>query len=283
MMGDDRFYLEERPVHRREVPSFELDAHPVTIREFSAFIEDTGYITTAEQELDAQDFPGAAEADLMPGSMVFKATSGPVDLRNWRSWWDWVPGARWRNPQGPSSTVEDRLDHPVTQVSFHDANAYAKWAGKRLPSEIEWEFAARGGVDGDPYQWGASEVPEGELRANTWQGSFPYLNTGAKGWIGTSPVGTFAPNRYGLYDMIGNVWEWTSSVYTPRHLPAENEFPPAEGRPNLLGEQHEPIQRVLKGGSHMCSPDYCRRYRPAARSPQTEDSATTHIGFRCAR
>ncbi len=282
-MGEDHFYPEERPAHRREVHEFELDATPVTIRQFSDFIEDTGYITVAQKALDPKDFPGVPAADLAAGSMVFKPSSGPVDLRNWRLWWEWVPGACWNHPQGPSSSFHDRLDHPVTHVSFVDATAYAQWAGKRLPTEAEWEFAARGGVDGSPYQWGDAEVPSGELRANTWQGSFPYLNTGAKGWVGTSPVGTFAPNNFGLYDMIGNVWEWTSDPYVPRHVPLDQKFPLAEGRNNLLPPETGPQQRVLKGGSHMCSPDYCRRYRPAARSPQTEDSATTHIGFRCAR
>ncbi|MBD5785843.1 formylglycine-generating enzyme family protein [Cellulosimicrobium terreum] len=282
-MGDARHYAEEQPVHEREVATFDIAAAPVTVAQFAEFVAQTGYRTIAERELDPRDFPGADPADLVPGAMVFTPTSGPVDLRDWRAWWSWAPGARWDEPSGPGSGTDDRLEHPVTQVAYPDALAYAGWAGKRLPSEAEWEYAARGGLDGAEFAWGDETRPGGMLMANTWQGSFPYRNDGAAGWRGTSPVGTFPANGYGLHDMIGNVWEWTTDAYAPFHVPP-GAAPPAPGRrPQLLGAQASgPPQRVLKGGSHLCSPDYCLRYRPAARSPQTDDTATTHIGFRLA-
>lgn len=284
---------EEGPVHVREVPAFELDVHPVTNAQFAAFVDAAGYLTVAERDLDPSDFPGADPAELVPGSLVFTPTDGPVDLRDWRQWWRWVPGASWRHPFGPATTVDDRPDHPVVHVAFEDAAAYAAWAGKRLPTEAEFEFAARGGLDGARFAWGDEERPGGRLMANSWQGDFPYRNTGASGWHGTSPVGTFPPNGYGFVDMTGNVWEWTTDYATPRHV-----VPGAEpgrgvergGRRDLLTDaaaSAEPgsrmPRRVLKGGSHLCSPQYCLRYRPAARSPQAEDSSTTHVGFRCAR
>ena len=283
-MGDARFYRDEQPIHQRTVKSFELDVHPVTVGQFSDFVRETGYVTVAEREMDPELFPGVNPADLVPGSMVFTPTSGPVDLADWRSWWRWVPGASWRDPQGPGTGIDGLLEHPVTQVSFEDANAYAAWAGKRLPTEAEFEYAARGGLDGMRYAWGDELAPGGRLMANTWQGRFPYQNTGAAGWVGTSPVGSFPANGYGLLDTIGNVWEWTSDEYHPFHVDPEAAFANSGGRSNLLGPpEPAPRRRVLKGGSHLCSPDYCLRYRPAARSPQSDDSATTHIGFRCAR
>ena len=287
-MGSAEFYGDEGPVHEREIAPFELDLHPVTNEEFAAFVSATSYRTIAERELDPADFPGADPASLVPGSMVFTPTAGPVDLGDWRQWWRWEPGAHWRQPFGPDSTIDDRLRHPVVHVSFADASAYALWAGKRLPSEAEWEWAARGGLVGARYAWGEEAQPDGVLMANTWQGAFPYRNTGAEGWAGTSPVGTFAANGYGLLDMIGNTWEWTSDFYAQRHVPPGVRGVDAGARSNLLAEastdQGLPVsRRALKGGSHLCAPEYCLRYRPAARSPQTEDSATTHIGFRCAR
>jgi formylglycine-generating enzyme required for sulfatase activity len=244
----------------------------VTNREFARFIADTGYLTTAERELAPEDFPDLSLDDLQPGSLVFARTSGPVDLSNWRQWWEWTPGANWRSPNGRGSSIATMPHHPVVQVSFDDASRYAEWAGKRLPTEEEWEFAARGGLDAATFAWGDELHPSGVLMANTWQGRFPYLNTGADGWVGTSPVGSFPPNGYGLFDMIGNVWEWTTTRYTSRHEVEAcciGELSPADER------------RVLKGGSHLCAPEYCLRYRPAARSPQSDDTSTTHIGFRC--
>jgi len=302
-MGSNEFYADETPVHERTVADFELDLHPVTTEQFAAFVADTGYVTVAERPLDPADFPGADPAELVPGGLVFTPTAGPVDLRDWRQWWRWGPGASWRHPFGAAPEGEPAFDalaerptHPVVQVSFEDASAYAAWAGKRLPTEAELEFAARGGLDGARFAWGDEEFPrdaehpDGRLMVNRWQGSFPYRNTGAEGWVGTSPVMTFPANGYGLYDVTGNVWEWTSDFYTERHVVpgAADAAVDAGTRPNLLAAASaEPgsriPRRVLKGGSHLCSPDYCLRYRPSARSPQADDSATTHIGFRCAR
>jgi formylglycine-generating enzyme required for sulfatase activity len=284
-MGAADFYPEEAPVRTVEVAGFAIDRFAVTNRDFATFVSATGYVTTAEQPLDPADFPGAPLDDLRPGSLVFVPTEGPVDLSDWRQWWRWVPGADWRHPRGPGSSIDGLSQHPVVQVSYRDAEAYAAWAEKRLPTEAEWEFAARGGLDGATYAWG--EEPNGPdvLHANTWQGSFPYRNTGAAGWIGTAPVGTFPPNGFGLHEMTGNTWEWTADLWSdrpgrsatacgcsPEHAALES-MAPGEATP----------RRVLKGGSHLCAPEYCLRYRPAARSPESEDSSTTHIGFRCAR
>lgn len=274
-MGSTKFYPEEAPVHTVTVEAFEIEAHPVTNAQFAAFVADTGYRTVAETAPDPALFPGAASADLVPGALVFTPTAGPVDLRDWRQWWRWVPGAHWRAPFGPGSSVDDKSDHPVVAVCYTDALAYARWAGRRLPTEAEWEFAARAGSD-SIYGWGDDPVPGGRLMANTWQGRFPYRNDGALGWRGTSPVGTFPPNAYGLADMIGNVWEWTTTRFTGHHRigAPPSCCPPANPDPAL--------SQALKGGSHLCAPEYCHRYRPSARSPQSQDSATTHIGFRCA-
>lgn len=283
-MGSAAFYTDETPVHERSVDGFELDEYPVTNRRFAEFVEATGYVTVAEEALDAAAFPELSDDDRAPGSMVFTPTRGPVDLRDWRQWWSWVPGARWREPFGPGSGIDDRLDHPVVQVAYRDASAFAAWDGKRLPTETEWEYAARGGLAGAAFAWGDEPDDPEHLRANHWQGRFPYLNTGAAGWVGTSPVGTFPPNGFGLFDMTGNVWEWTSSSYAPRHLPPGTRAPDRGGRRDLAApEPGGQPRRVLKGGSHLCSPEYCLRYRPAARSPQSDDTSMTHIGFRCAR
>ncbi|GED96762.1 formylglycine-generating enzyme family protein [Gordonia crocea] len=280
-MGSDRFYPEERPVHERVVAPFAIETHPVTNAQFAAFAADTGYVTVAEEAIDPDLFPGADPADLVPGALVFTMTEGPVDLADWRQWWRWVPGASWRHPQGPGSTIDDRPDHPVVQIAYRDAAAYAQWAGRRLPTETEWEFAARGGLDGADYAWGDELHPGGEVLANTWLGAFPYETTG---WGSTSPVGSYPPNGYGLVDVIGNVWERTSDVYAPRHVVPGDVHVDADGRPDLLAPTVDPrVMRVTKGGSFICAPAYCRRYRPAARSAQSDDSATSHLGFRCAR
>ncbi|SEQ15380.1 formylglycine-generating enzyme family protein [Arthrobacter sp. OV608] len=285
-MGSNDFYPDERPEHERSVESFFLEQAPVTNAEFADFVGDTGYVTVAERSLDLAEFPGADPADLVPGAMVFTPPSRPVDLGDWRNWWRWQPGAMWRHPSGPDSTIDDRLDHPVVHVAFEDACAYANWLGLRLPTEAEFEFAARGGLDGAPYAWGDEPYPDGKVLANVWIGSFPHEN---RGWGGTSPIGAYPPNPYDLVDLIGNVWEWTSDYYIPRHIQVSDKPADRGERQNLLAAASaEPIQprmprRVLKGGSQLCSPDYCLRFRPAARSPQAEDTAMSHVGFRCAR
>ena len=277
-MGSQQFYPDEGPVHDERVEPFAIEQHPVTNAQFSEFVSDTGYLTVAERPLDEGLFPGLAPEELEPGALVFTPTPGPVDLSNWRQWWGWSVGADWRHPFGPESDIEDRADHPVVQVAYPDAEAYAIWAGRRLPSEAEWEYAAR--ADGtSTYAWGEELRPNGQLMANTWQGRFPYQNTGANGWVGTSPVGSFPSNGFGLSDMIGNVWEWTTTRYLARHAVAS----PCCGPPPLAKQvpDDQTTRKALKGGSHLCAPEYCLRYRPAARSPQSLDTATTHIGFRC--
>ncbi|PRY69145.1 formylglycine-generating enzyme required for sulfatase activity [Glaciihabitans tibetensis] len=310
LMGSEAFYADEGPVHEVEVHAFDIDLRPVTNRDFARFVDDSGYVTTAERPLPADEYPELSENERAPGALVFRETAGPVPLTNWRRWWDWAPGASWRQPHGVPPTTIDWLDHPVVQVSFDDASAYAAWAGRRLPTEAEWEFAARGGLAAADFAWGSEVRPGGRLMANTWQGAFPYRNEGARGWRGTSPVGLFPANGFGLFDMIGNVWEWTTTAYGPRHVAAEAAAPAVapsfaptgaeavvdgsccsmsegevagEGAAASVSVDRADRQRVLKGGSHLCAPEYCLRYRPAARSPQTDDTSATHIGFRCVR
>ena len=276
-MGSDRFYPDEGPVHEEHVRPLAVERHPVTNAQFADFVNDTGYLTIAERPLDPALYPGVAPEDLRPGALVFQPTSGPVDLRDWRQWWGWAVGACWRQPSGPGSSVAGKEDHPVVQVAYADALAYASWTGRRLPSEAEWEYAAGGGTT--TYAWGEDVHPQGHLMANTWQGRFPYLNTGANGWVGTSPVGSFPANRFGLLDMIGNVWEWTTTPYTERHVVAHTCCPTVD--PGLERADDPTVRHALKGGSHLCAPEYGLRYRPAARSPESLDTATSHIGFRC--
>jgi len=276
-MGATGFYPEEAPVHTVSVGAVAVERHPVTNAQFAEFVHATGYRTVAERPMDPALYPGVAPEDLVPGSLVFRATPGPVNLADWRQWWDWEPGACWRAPFGPGSDAADIPDHPVVQVAYPDAAAYAAWAGRRLPTEAEWEYAARGG-SATVYAWGDEPQPGGRLMANTWQGRFPYRNDGALGWAGTSPVGIFPPNDFGLFDMIGNVWEWTTTPYSGRgHVPGT----PKSSCCPVPAEPDPSVTQTLKGGSHLCAPEYCHRYRPAARSPQSQDSSTTHIGFRC--
>lgn len=273
-MGSTSFYPEEAPIHTVTVGPFAIEQHPVTNAQFAEFVDATGYVTVAEQALDPALYPGASPSDLVPGGLVFRPTPGPVDLRDWQQWWVWSPGASWRHPHGADSSIEDRMDHPVVQVAYPDAGAYAGWAGRRLPTEAEWEYAARAGAT-TIYAWGDDVRVGDRLMANTWQGRFPYRNDGADGWVGTSPVGTFPANGFGLVDMIGNVWEWTTTRFTGHHqLSGAGCCPPPK-------DPDPTVNQALKGGSHLCAPEYCHRYRPAARSPQSQDSATTHIGFRC--
>jgi sulfatase modifying factor 1 len=282
-MGSDEFYPEERPVHRVSVDAFWIDEHPVTAADFRRFVRETGYTTVAERPLDAADYPDADPELLVPGSVVFRKTTGPVELNDVRNWWEYAPGAYWKKPAGPGSTINGRDRHPVVQVAYEDAEAYATWAGKSLPTEAEWEYAARGGLDGARFAWGEDEVPNGTRMANTWQGDFPWRNSKDDGFEGTSPVGSFAPNGYGLHDMCGNVWEWTSDFFRMQR-DDEVERPCCVPRnPRVsVPQSAEPIpRRVIKGGSHLCAPSYCLRYRPAARQGETVDTSTGHIGFRC--
>ena len=273
LMGSDDFYPEEGPARRTEVDGFWIDERPVTVAEFRRFVKATGHVTVAERAPEAADFPDADPALLVPGSLVFHPTRGPVDLSDFRNWWSYLPGASWARPEGPGSDVYTRAAHPVTHVAYEDALAYAAWAGKALPTETEWEYAARGGLVGAVYAWGNAPFPDGRVMANTWHGEFPWQNLSVDGFTGTSPVGFYPANGYGLYDMTGNVWEWTVDPF--EHEPSAS---PCCG--GAAPGAHE-RRLVIKGGSHLCAPNYCLRYRPAARQSETPDTSTSHLGFRC--
>jgi sulfatase modifying factor 1 len=275
-MGSADFYPEERPVRRAAVDGFWIDTRPVTVAEFRRFVTQTGYRTVAEQPPNPAAHPDAAPELLMPGSLVFRQPPGPVDLRHYANWWAYVSGASWRHPGGPGTDLSRRDKHPVTHVAYADALAYAAWAAKDLPSEAEWEYAARGGLDGATYVWGDEFAPGGHQMANTWQGEFPWQNLILDGYAGTSPVAAFPANGYGLYDMTGNVWEWTADWFRARHGASSQS--PACCAPSPAGEIP---RRVIKGGSHLCAPNYCLRYRPAARQGEAIDTSTGHLGFRC--
>jgi formylglycine-generating enzyme required for sulfatase activity len=288
-MGSDRHYPEEAPVHQVEIDGFLIDRYPVTNRDFARFVAETGHVTFAELAPDPTDYPGALPEMLFAGSLVFAPPRHRVDTRDWSQWWRFVEGADWRRPAGAASAKKALDMHPVVHVTFADALAYARWAGKDLPTEAEWEYAARGGLDGAEYAWGDVFAPNGRHMANTWQGEFPAQNLLKDGYARTSPVGAFPPNGHGLYDMIGNVWEWTSDWFTARHPPDPSKACciPRNPRGGPEQESHDPCQpvriarKVVKGGSHLCAPNYCRRYRPAARHAQPVDSSASHIGFRC--
>jgi formylglycine-generating enzyme required for sulfatase activity len=276
-MGSEEFYPEERPVRRVGVSGFWINSRPVTVDEFRGFVDATGYVTLAERPPDAARYPGADPELLVPGSAVFRPPRGPINLDSF-AWWQYVPGACWRRPEGPGSDIPARGCHPVTHVAYEDAEAYADWAGKALPTEAEWERAARGGREGGRFAWSDEETLDGQWMANTWQGEFPWQNLALDGHVGTSPVGSFPPNDYGLYDMIGNVWEWTCSELDPLS-PTETPAGCCAPRPDTVRNGFQ--SRVIKGGSHLCAPNYCLRYRPAARQGETVDTSTTHVGFRC--
>ena len=287
-MGSDHHYPEEAPAHRVSVDGFWIDRAPVTNEEFAAFVDETGHVTVSERTPDPKDYPGALPELLVPASVVFRRPPGQVDMTNYFNWWTYVPGATWRHPDGPSSSIDDKMQHPVVHVAFEDAAAYAAWAGKVLPTEAEWEFAARGGLDGADFAWGDSFRPDGRWMANVWFGTFPHEDRKPEGY-GTSAVGSFPPNGYGLYDMTGNVWEWTTDWYSARHEPAGSccggvRNPHGGDRQHSFDPRTPDItipRKVMKGGSFLCAPNYCRRYRPAARMPQAVDTATCHLGFRC--
>jgi formylglycine-generating enzyme len=289
MMGSDRFYPEEAPSRRVRVSPFWIDITPVTNTQFAIFVAETGHVTTAETAPDPRDYPDMAPEMCKAGSAVFRPTRTPVDTSDPLQWWEFCFGADWRHPLGPASSLNGLDEHPVVHVSASDAAAYAQWAGKALPTEAEWELAARGGLDDADYAWGAELAPGGAMLANYWQGLFPFANQMLDGWERTSPVRAFPPNGHGLFDMIGNVWEWTEDWWglpdtdrkrsgcctpsNPRGASREQSIDPA------LSARIP--RKVLKGGSHLCAANYCQRYRPAARHPETIDTSTSHIGFRC--
>jgi formylglycine-generating enzyme required for sulfatase activity len=291
-MGSDRFYPEEKPARHVSVDAFRIDVHPVTNRQFAQFVAATGYHTWAERVPDAADYPGADPALLVPASAVFTPTAHPVDTRNPALWWRLVPGADWRHPSGPHSDLTGLEDHPVVHVALADAEAYAAWAGKRLPTEAEWEFAVRGGLAEREYAWGDELAPDGRRLANYWAGVFPCERGSDDGFARTSPVGFYPANGFGLFDMIGNVWEWTADWYSeagssivaarPCCAPRNPRGGDEAGSRDPRDATHRFGRKVLKGGSHLCAQNYCQRYRPAARHPQAVDSSTSHIGFRCA-
>jgi formylglycine-generating enzyme len=291
-------YPEEGPVRTVSVDGFWMDAHPVTVEEFRTFVLETGYKTVAARPMNPAEYPGVNPKLLVPGSLVFQKATRPVDLaaalkQPTLPWWKYVPGADWRHPEGQGSHVGGRADHPVVHVAWDDVCAYADWAGKAIPTEAEWEFAARGGIDGAIFTWGNDPNPDGKQMANTWQGEFPWQNLLLDGYARTSPVGSFPANGFGLFDMAGNVWEWTSDYYAPRHTmdnvaehlccaPLNPRVQSPDRSYDLSDSRSAHIpRRVIKGGSHLCAPNYCLRYRPAARQPQMEESSMSHIGFRC--
>jgi len=287
-MGSDRHYAEEAPSHEVRIDGFWMDRHPVTNAQFARFVRETGYITFAERAPDPVQYPDARPELLVAGSAVFFKPAQRVVLDNAYDWWTWVPGADWQHPLGPRSDVRGLSQHPVVHVAYEDAEAYARWAGKALPTEAEWERAARGGIERAEFVWGDEFAPNGRVMANTWQGEFPNENLLVDGFERTSPVGSFPPNGFGLFDMAGNVWEWTSDWYQD-HAAVEHgccvQVNPAGGARERSVDPRQPgpgiPRKVMKGGSHLCAPNYCRRYRPAARMPQPIDTTTCHLGFRC--
>jgi len=277
---------DSRPIHRVYVDGFFMDKTDVTNAQFAAFVKATGYITIAEKTPSAQDFPGAPPDNLYAGGVVFSPPNHPVPLNNHFQWWSYVKGANWRHPSGSGSSIKGKEDYPVVQVAYADAEAYAKWAHKRLPTEAEWEFAARGGLAGKPYVWGEKFKPNGKWMANTFQGHFPEKDTGADGFVGVAPVAQYSPNQYGLYDMAGNVWQWTSDWYRPDYY---YQLAQASGvarnpkGPDTPFDPTEPHERkkVHRGGSFLCTDQYCSRYMVGTRGKGEISTGTNHLGFRC--
>jgi formylglycine-generating enzyme required for sulfatase activity len=289
-LAADRHSAAEAPAYPVAMDSFWIEPTPGPNAQFRAFVQATGHVTWAEIAPDAKDYPGALPHMLKAGGLVFTPPSQPVDLRDWSQWWSFTFGANWRRPYGKGSHIGGLDDHPVVQIAYRDAEAYARWAGKELPTEAEWEFAARGGLDSAEFAWGDDLTPDGKHMANTWQGNFPYENLKTDGYARTSPVRAFPPNGYGVHDMIGNVWEWTVDWYSSQHTADAPKAccVPANPRGGTLEASYDPRQpgvrvprKVLKGGSHLCAPNYCRRYRPAARHAEPVDTSTSHVGFRC--
>jgi formylglycine-generating enzyme len=284
-MGSDRHYPEEAPARAVSVDGFWIDPYAVTNKQFQRFVKDTGYVTVAERTPKPEDYPGALPELLVAGSLVFQQPLHPVDLQTC-SWWVYVAGANWRHPEGAGSSIKHRENHPVVHIAYEDAESYASWAGKSLPTEAQWELAARGGLEGADYSWGNEFAPRGKRMANIWEGNFPWQNLRSQR-LGTESVGAYPPNGYGLYNTIGNVWEWTRDWYCE---PATKPTSCCSVNPigGTLEESFDPEapevfipRKVLKGGSFLCATNYCVRYRPAARHPETIDTSTCHIGFRC--
>jgi formylglycine-generating enzyme required for sulfatase activity len=288
-MGSDNHYAEEAPAGTVEVDGFWMDQTTVTNGDFARFVDETGYVTVAEKAPDPEMYPGADPELLVPGSIVFSQPPGPVDLADPRSWWAWVPGASWRTPWGPGSDIAGLEDHPVTQVAYEDAAAYADWVGKILPSEAQWERAARGGIEGAEFAWGDEIAPDGRERMNRWIGEFPWKfrpRPGGRPGPGTVAVRAFEPNPFGLYEVCGNTWEWTRTFFTEGGPgPAKSCCVPRDPQGPGVEASRDPAtgipRKVLKGGSFLCAENYCSRYRPASRIPETVESATCHISFRC--
>jgi sulfatase modifying factor 1 len=287
-MGSDAHYSEEAPVRSVAVDGFWIDVYQTTNRQFAEFVDDTGYVTVAEHPLDPADYPGAPLENLTPGSLVFTRTTGPVDLRHLSQWWTWTPGASWKHPEGPSSSLAGRDDQPVVHIAYDDAAAYATWAGKSLPTAAEWERAARGDLAEAVYVWGNEPERSDQRLANYWHGDFPWRP--GQGYGARSPVGAYPPNGYGLYDMAPNVWEWTSDWYAETAVEPTGAAccVPVNPRGGSIEASYDPAQpqfrvprKVIKGGSYLCADTYCLRYRPAARRPQMIDTGMSHIGFRC--
>ncbi len=288
MGSTDPHFEDSRPVHKAKVKAFWMDETEVTNAQFQTFVEATGYKTIAEQTPKAEDFPGAPPENLVAGSVVFSPPTGPVPLDNHFQWWSYVDGADWRHPEGPNSSIAKRMDHPVVQVAWPDAVEYAKWAGKRLPTEAEWEFAARGGLDGKEYVWGSEFRPGGKVMANSFQGKFPNNNTVEDGFAGTAPVKSFPANGYGIYEVAGNVWEWVDDWYRPDTFKVRSQNPDLAKDPRGPNNSYDPTEpgvrkRVHKGGSYLCTDEYCSRYKPGGRGKGDPDTGTNHLGFRCVK
>ena len=276
-----------RPVHRVYVDGFLMDEHEVTNAQFAKFVKATGYITIAERKPTKEEFPGAPAENLVAGSVVFNEPSKKVSLNNFYEWWTFIIGANWRHPQGPNSNIEGKDDYPVVHIAWQDAAAYAKWAGKRLPTEAEWEFAARGGESGNLYMWGNHLKPKDQWMANIFQGDFPHNDTGLDGYKGPSPVKRFSPNNYGLYDLAGNVWEWCADWYKDDYystLDTASLTKNPKG-PKESFDSAEPgvAKKVQRGGSYLCTDQYCTRYMVGARGKGEISTGTNHIGFRCVK
>jgi formylglycine-generating enzyme required for sulfatase activity len=295
-MGGDNSQAgpDEYPKHRVKVNSFWIDKTEVTNAQFRKFVAATGYITTAERKPDWEELkktlppgtPKLPDSVLVPAALVFSPTAGPVDLNDYSQWWRWVPGANWKHPEGPGSNIKGKDNYPVVQVSWYDAMAYCKWAGKRLPTEAEWEFAARGGLENNIYPWGNEPVNEGKPKANSWEGKFPYYNEQKDGYLTAAPIGSFAPNGYGLYDMAGNVWEWCSDWYDAHYyqtLASAVVTNPQGPAKSFDPEDPYTPKKSLRGGSFLCNDSYCSGYRAARRMKSSPDTGLEHTGFRCVK